>query len=187
MGGRLDHGWSHNYNVRPGGFGRAWLAVKSVRDRRLPSLVRQRRWWPIGLIVIPAVLTLIVMPENWYARLTLFVPGLALALTAVALDAPRPRFQLLSASALLVLAIVSVGLADVLPNVDIRGSDVGGGPRRVSPRQYLTFLLQPSEQRGSLGLARECAGFHTSMPGARVAPGELTCSTALSARIWTRS
>ena len=158
----------YNYNERPGGFGRAWLAVIPFAIAGLYLLARDRRWLPIGLVLVPAAITLVTMPENWYARLTLFVPGLALALTAVALDTLRSRPRVLIAGSLLLLAALSLVIANVRPNVDIRAAD----GRRVSPLAYIAFVLQPSaEERQMVGLMRACIGFRQVPPGDRVVPG----------------
>lgn len=161
----------YDYNVRPGGFGRAWLAVIPFAVAGLYLMARDRRWLPIGLVLVPAAITLVTMPENWYARLTLFVPGLALALTAVALDTLRSRPRVLIAGSLLLLAALSLTIANVRPNVDIRAAD----GRRVSPLEYLAFVLQPStEERQMVGLMRACIGFRQIPPGDRVVPGGFT-------------
>ena len=158
----------YRYNVHPGGFGRAWLLIIPFALAGLILLVRERRWLPIALIVAPAAVTLATMPENWYARLTLFVPGIALPLTALALDALRPRPRLVAASTLLLLATVSLGLANIRPNTDVRGPDGGA---RASPGQYLALLMGTDEERQVIGLLRECAGFQQIPSGARVVPG----------------
>ena len=76
----------------------------------------------MALLVGPAWLTLATMPMPWYARLTLFVPALALPLAAVALSALRPHVATIGGLALVGLAAVSLVHANVRPNINIRAA-----------------------------------------------------------------
>ena len=163
---RLDR---YIYNVRPGGLGMVWPLVAAFAAIGGGLLVAQRRWAPLALLVSPAVLTLLIMPMPWYARLTLFLPALAFPLTAVTLGRMGPRVRLVAGLTLVGLAGISLWAADTRPNVDIRAA-VGGGPWPTL-RTYARYLLRlPEEQRSAVSLRSQCAGFAAIPPGDRVAP-----------------
>lgn len=157
------------YNIRPGGLGRAWPLELAVAVVGAGLLVRRRRWGALGLVVAPAVVTLLVMPMPWYARLTLFLPGVALPLAGVAASSVRNRsVAAVGGVALVGIAAISMVLATVLPNVSLRPALSG----TASPLQYLRFILVGSDaERANISLRGECAGFAVIPPGSRVAPG----------------
>jgi len=166
--------WDQNrymYNVRPGGLGRAWPVVLVLAVGELLVLVRRRQVAALGLVVLPATVTLLTMPMPWYARLTLFVPGVALPLAAVSLSSLRPRLATLGGLVLVGLAAVSLVFANARPNIDIRAAfpEGSGWP---APGRYVEYLLDPSEARRlGVSLRADCSGFSIIPPGARVAPG----------------
>lgn len=157
------------YNIRPGGLGRAWPIELAVALLGAGLLVWRRRWAALGLVVAPAVVTLLVMPMPWYARLTLFLPGVALPLVGVALSSLRNRsVAAVGGAALVGIAAISMVFATVIPNVSLRPA-LSGTP---SPLQYLRFILVGSDaERANISLRGECAGFAVIPPGSRVAPG----------------
>jgi hypothetical protein len=125
----------------------------------------------VALLVGPAWLTLATMPMPWYARLTLFVPALALPLAAVALSTFRPRAATIGGLALVGLAAVSLVHANIRPNINIRAA-FAGDAGRVSPLEYLAYVLDPSDtRRASVSLRAECALLDVIPAGSRVVPG----------------
>jgi hypothetical protein len=157
------------YNVRPGGLGAAWPAIVVIAAAGLVLLARRRAVAPIAFVVIPAGVTLATMPMPWYARLTLFLPAVALPLAAVAIDALRPPFATIAAFAIVALAAVSLTFANARPNIDIQA---GNPPRLASVRQYVSFLLNPDDAaRANVSLRAECVRFGVIPPGSIVAPG----------------
>jgi 4-amino-4-deoxy-L-arabinose transferase-like glycosyltransferase len=157
------------YNVRPGGFGRAWPVILPIAVAGVVLLARRRRLIPLALVVAPAAVTLAIMPMPWYARYSLFVPAVALPLAALAIDAVRPRLATIAGLALVGLAAISLTFANARPNIDIR---MGDPPRLASVGQYVSFLLDPNDaRRANVSLRAECAGFSVIPPGSIVAPG----------------
>ncbi len=155
------------YNVRPGGLGRAWPLVLPIAALGVAVLARRRRMAPLAIVVLPAVVVLLIMPMPWYARLTLFVPGIALPLAAVALDAFHPRLRTVGALVLVAVAAVSLGVANVRPNIDLRPA-----VRDTGARHYLGLLLDSdAARRSNVSLRAACAGFDVIPAGSRVAPG----------------
>jgi 4-amino-4-deoxy-L-arabinose transferase-like glycosyltransferase len=173
--GQLARSWladwdlaRYPYNVRPGGLGRAWPVILALAIGGGLLLVRRRQALALSLVVLPAVVTLAVMPMPWYARLTLFVPGVALPLAAVALGALRPRLALAGGLGLVGLAAVSLAFANIRPNIDLRPAS----PGVASAREYLGLVLDSdAARRSNVSLRAECAGFDVIPAGARVAPG----------------
>ena len=160
------------YNVRPGGLGRAWLAIVPIALAGMVVLLRQRRSFAVfGLVALPTLVTLLTAPNPWYARYTLFLPALALPFAAVAIDRLRPRLATLAGLGLVGLAAISLVFVNIRPNIDIRAGIPGSG-RPPTPRQYLGFVLDPSEARRSqVGLRASCEGFGIIPAGERVVPG----------------
>jgi hypothetical protein len=157
------------YNVRPGGLGAAWPAILVVAAAGLVLLARRRAVAAIAFVVIPVGVTLATMPMPWYARLTLFLPAVALPLAAVAIDALRPRFAAIAAFAIVAVAAVSLTFANARPNIDIQA---GNPPRLASVGQYVSFLMNPDDvTRANVSLRAECARFGVIPPGSIVAPG----------------
>ncbi|MFL5779408.1 MAG: hypothetical protein ACJ761_10765 [Chloroflexota bacterium] len=160
----------YSYNVRPGGLGRDWIAIIPLAIGGLGILAWRRQVVPIALVAIPAATTLLTMPMPWYARLTLFLPALALPLAALALTVMRPPFGTLVGLGLIVLASVSLLAANGRPNIDIR-SAVGRTSGWPTPGEYVRYLLDPSDaHRADVSLRRECAGFDQIPAGAAVVP-----------------
>jgi hypothetical protein len=157
----------YSYNVRPGGLGRAWPLIALVALAGAAILVRRRRAAAVVLVLLPAAVTLLVMPMAWYARLTLFLPAVGLALVAVVLDALRPRLRLVAGLVLVGVAAISLAFVNLRPNLDLSAQDV----RPTSTRAYLRFLAADAATRGAVSLNAECAGFAQIPAGARVAPG----------------
>ena len=110
---------SYDYNQRPGGFGLAWLVVLPFAVGGGALLARRRDFAVLGLVVAPALITLAVMTSPWYARYTLFIPGVLLPLAAVALEWLRPRLRTLLGLGLVGLAAVSLLFANAAPNIAI--------------------------------------------------------------------
>jgi hypothetical protein len=161
--------YRYTYNVRPGGLGRAFPAILLLAVAGLFFVARRRYVWALALVILPAVITLATAPNAWYARYTLFVPALAVALAAVALDRLRPRPAMIAGLALVGVAAISLTLANARPNIDIRRGDP---PKLVSGLQYVSFLLDPDDAvRGNVSLRAECARFAVIPPGSTVAPG----------------
>jgi hypothetical protein len=161
------------YNVRPGGLGRAWPLILVVAAAGAVVLVRRRRFDALALVALPAALTLLTMPMPWYARLTLFLPGIALPVAAVALDALtaiRPRLASLAGLALVTVAAISLVFVNIRPNLDISAAFRDGKP--PGPLRYLGYVLDPSDARRlGVSLRGGCAGFAVVAPGDQVAPG----------------
>jgi hypothetical protein len=157
------------YNIRPGGLGRAWPLVLAVAVVGGILVLRRRRWAAVGLVIAPAVVTLLVMPMPWYARLTLFLPGVALPLVAVALSSTRrASIAAVGGAALVAVAAVSMTLATIVPNISLRPALSG----RPTALQYLRFILVGSDaERANVSLRAACAGFGVIPPGDRIAPG----------------
>ncbi len=156
------------YNVRPGGLGRALPLILLLAAGGALILVRRRRIPALALVVAPAVVTLLVMPMPFYARLTLFVVGVALPLTAVALSALQPRLATVVSLMTVGLAAVSLAFANLYPNIDVRPAIAG----RLTPARYLRLVASPdASRRADVSLAAECAGFAVIPAGARVIPG----------------
>jgi len=154
------------YNVRPGGFGRAWLAIVPLALAGTALLWRSRRWGALSLVVGAAVVGYVVLPSAWYARYTLFLPGLALALAAVALGRLRARPASLAGLLLVGLAAISLAAANLAPNISIPLPH--GRLARVTG--YVAFVLTASDaQRARVDLAEDCRPFDALPPGDTVA------------------
>ena len=154
------------YNVRPGGFGHAWLAVLPLAAVGLVILSRRRAWAELALVMAPAVLTLVLLTSPWYARYTLFIPALALPLAALALSEIAPLFRAAVVWALVMLASVSVVVACAHPNIPLpvlRGDNEGVAA-------YVNLVLAGSEEaRSDLTRQARCSGGGRIPPGSRVA------------------
>ena len=140
---RLDR---YPYNVRPGGLGRAWPLLLAAALAGVVVLVRRRRFWGLGLVALPALVSLFVMPMPWYARLTLFAPAIAIPLAAVALDVLatwRPRVATLVALAVVAVATISLVFANVRPNISLRPEVES----TRSVRSYLGLVLADEDRR----------------------------------------
>jgi dolichyl-phosphate-mannose-protein mannosyltransferase len=162
----------YTYNVRPGGLGRAWPLVGVVAFGGLAIVASRRMLDALALVALPAAITLLTMPMPWYARLSLFLPGLALPLVAVALTWVRGRAPVVATAGGLVLvgvATISLVFANASPNIDIRAAfkDEKHWP---GPRQYVTYLLSGAERRADVSLRNECAGWDAIPAGDRVVP-----------------
>jgi hypothetical protein len=174
--GQLLHSWTadwglrrYSYNVRPGGLGAAWPAILVIAAAGLVLLVRRRGVAPITFVLIPAAATLATMPMPWYARLTLFLPAVALPLAALTIDALRPPLAMVAGLALVAVATVSLTFANARPNIDIQ---TGTPPHLASVPQYVSFVLRADDaRRANVSLRAECAGFEAIPPGSVVAPG----------------
>ena len=174
--GQLATSWTadwglrrYAYNVRPGGLGAAWPAIIAIAVAGFVLLARRRAVAPIAIVLIPAAVTLVTMPMPWYARLTLFLPAVALPLAALAIDALRPPIATVAGLALVVAAAISLTFANARPNIDIRA---GNPPRLASVAQYVSFVLTADDvRRANVSLRAECAGFGAISSGSVVAPG----------------
>jgi hypothetical protein len=154
------------YNVRPGGFGRAWLAIVPFALAGTALLWRSRRWGALSLIVATAVVGFVVLPSAWYARYTLFLPGLALSLAAVALGSLRARPASLAGFFLVGLAAISLAAANVAPNISI---PLPHG-RLARTAGYVAFVLTaPESRRARVDLAEDCRAFDVLPTGDIVA------------------
>ena len=163
------HDWqlaSYPYNVRPGGFGHAWLAVLPLSVIGAGILAWRREWAALALVVAPAVLTLVLLTSPWYARYTLFIPALALPLAALALDRIAPLLRTAAAWALVVLSSVSVVLACAYPNNHLL-LPPGLGDRASA---YVSLVLAGSAEARSISVVRaRCRGADVIPPGSQVA------------------
>ncbi len=163
----------YSYAVRPGGFGRAWLVILplAVAGLILTILtIRRRSLVAVGLVVLPAAFTLLTTPNPWYARYTLFLVALGLALAAVVLARLGRRAWTVGGIALVALAAISLTFANIHPNIDVKAAF--GSSTRISARRYLGYVLDPSAaRRADVSLRAECARFDVIPPGARVVPG----------------
>jgi dolichyl-phosphate-mannose-protein mannosyltransferase len=154
------------YNVRPGGFGRAWLAIVPLAVAGTALLWRSRRWAALSLVVAAAVVGYVVLPSAWYARYTLFLPALALALAAVALGRLGARPASLAGYLLVGLAAISLAAANLAPNIAI---PLPHG-RLARATGYVAFVLTaPNSQRAKVDLARDCRPFDALPAGDTVA------------------
>jgi hypothetical protein len=163
------HDWNlaaYSYNVRPGGFGRGWLAVLPLSVIGAGILVSRRDWAALALVVAPAMLTLVLLTSPWYARYTLFIPALALSLAALALDRVAPFLRAAAGWALVVLASVSVALACAFPNNHLLV--LPGGANRAMAYVNLVFAGS-AVARSNSEVQTRCAGAHVIPPGSRVA------------------
>ncbi|HEY3334695.1 MAG TPA: hypothetical protein VGK16_05595 [Candidatus Limnocylindrales bacterium] len=172
--GKLVASWTwdwqllrYPYNVRPGGLGRAWPLILAVAIAGGGLLVVRRRWMALALVVAPAAVTLAVMPMNWYARLTLFVVAVGLALVAIVLDALRPRWRTAGGLVLVAVAAISLVVVNARPNLDLRPQVA----KLTNTPAYLRFLLADDETRQAISLRATCVAFNEIPPGARVTPG----------------
>ncbi len=164
---RLDR---YAYNQRPGGLGRAWPIVAAAALVGIATLVRRQRLAALGLVVVPALVAIAIMPMPWYARLTLFLPALALPLAALGIDRLPRRPASLAGLALVLVAGVSAGYANIHPNIDIRPA-VARSPSRVTAAQYLGYVFRVSDaRRADVSLRHECAGFDAVPSGSVVVP-----------------
>jgi hypothetical protein len=155
------------YNVRPGGLGRAWPVILVIAIGGFLLLVRRRQLDAVALVIVPATITLLVMPMPWYARYTLFLVAIALPLVALALSTIRPSFATIAGLGLVGLAAISVTFANIRPNIDLRPAVA-----TVGVRDYLAFVFDAdASHRANVDLRAACAGFSVIPPGARVVPG----------------
>jgi hypothetical protein len=154
------------YRVRPGGFGRAWLAIVPLALAGTALLWRSRRWRVSALIVASAVVGYVALPSAWYARYALFLPGLALALAAVALGSLRFRPATLAGLLLVGLAAISLAAANLAPNISI---PLPSG-RIARLTGYVAFVLTATDsRRAKVGLAAHCQQFDAIPTGDTVA------------------
>jgi hypothetical protein len=162
---------SYDYNQRPGGLGRAWIPLMGLAVAGGIVLIRRRRLEVLGFVVLPAVVTLLTMPMAWYARLTLFVPAVAIPLASLAIDrigTVRPRLATDIGIALVGLAAFSLAQTNLQPNINVSAA----GVRPDSVSDYMGYVLDPDEARRSqVGFRADCAGFEVVPPGERVALG----------------
>ena len=171
--GQLFRSWTYDwhlteypYNVRPGGFGHAWPAGLALAAIGLGWLVDRRRAAAIGLVVLPGVAALALVPSAWYARYTLFLPALGWALAALAIDRLRARSRTVVGLLLVAVATVSVAFANALPNVRL-------SPQRdtlaTRSAQYLELVLSGSSQeRSAINHRGQCARMDVIPEGTRV-------------------
>jgi hypothetical protein len=161
-----DFGLSfYPFDVRLGGYGLMWplLLVAAVAG----MLVLLRRGRSQGLLAIlvvcvPAVVALATAPMAWWARLTLFVPVVVIALAAVALTA-APRLSRVGGLALVVLAMASIGVAHQKANFT-----VSEGETRPGFNGLVRLVLADEAVRRERAYWRDCAEFARMPAGARV-------------------
>ncbi len=142
------------YNVRPGGLGRAWIAVLPLAAAGLLLVARRRNFALLAFVVFPVVVTFVTAPNPWYARYTLFVAALALALAAVTLTSLRPRFRVAMAVSLVALASISLTFVNIRPNI---GLDRRSGRRQRAriPR----LRVRPDDgRRSNVSLRADASG-----------------------------
>jgi len=160
------HLLQYAYNVRPGGYGRAWLAVLPFALVGVALMWRSRRWAALALVVGAGVIGYVALPSAWYARYTLFLPGLALALAAVALSRLPARPANLAGLALVGLAAISLAAANLAPNIKMQLPH--GRLARVTG--YVAFVLTaPDSRRADVDIARNCRAFDVLPTGDTVA------------------
>lgn len=151
------------YNERLGGFGLAWVPVLGLGLAGAVLLARRRSYAALALVVAPVAVTLILLTSRWYARYTLFMPLVALALAAVALDLAPRGWRTTAITALVVLSVVSSVLTNVHPNVPT------GDGELLSPDAYLALVVGGSHrERMNIGRRAACAGLRDVPRGARV-------------------
>jgi hypothetical protein len=154
------------YNVRPGGYGRAWLAILPLALAGTALLWGSRRWLALGLVVAAGAVGYVALPSAWYARYTLFLPALALSLAAVALGRLRGRPANLAGLVVVGLAAVSLAAANLAPNIDIPLPH--GRLARVTG--YVSFVLTaPESRRADVDIAAHCRQFDVLPTGDTVA------------------
>jgi 4-amino-4-deoxy-L-arabinose transferase-like glycosyltransferase len=152
------------YDTRIGGFGVQWPVVLILGLAGVVLLVRGRRYAPVVLLVVPALVTLSTMPMSWWPRLTLFVPLIVLALAAVALTR-LPRLAASGLGALVVVATtVSLWVATAHGNAAVQ--DQQGLP---SLPAMIRLVGSSLDERQDLGFWRQCRTLRTIPPGSRVA------------------
>lgn len=185
---QLIHSWTwdwrttrYPYNVRPGGFGLVWLPILALATLGGVELIRRRAVVPIGLIVLPAIVTILVVPQAWYARLVLYAIAIAYPLAGVAFawlrswSHPRPGrqwFATIVTAGVLVLVTISFGITNMRPNLTDHYTTADGKRHLLTVRKYVAILLEASDaRRAGLGLLGDCSAFRVIPPGSRITPG----------------
>jgi len=130
-------------------------------------LPRRRRLAVVLLVLVPVVITILVMPMAWYARLTLFLPAVGLALAAVTLQVLSGRLRPLVSVGLVAVATISLVLVNVRPNVELLPQESS----TTNTNRYWRVLTLGERRRTDIALRADCAEFEQIPSGARVAPG----------------
>ena len=157
------HLTSYAYDTRIGGYGIGWLAVLGIGLIGFLLLIRARRYLPVIGMAIPAAVIVAILPEQWWARYTFFLPIIALAMAAVALSRMPPRAALVLGAVVIAASLVSLGVVSRRSN--LAASATGSRP---SIGQLLRLVATGPGNRAQFGLWAECAGFSTIPPGAMV-------------------
>jgi 4-amino-4-deoxy-L-arabinose transferase-like glycosyltransferase len=156
------------YNQRPGGLGHGWLAVVALGLGGLVVLARRGAWRPLVFVVAPACFAVAAMASPWYARYTLFLPGLALPLSALFLDRFSRILRLAAGFGLVMLASISVVLANAYPNIPV---PLPPGSDRATGYWGIVFG-DPTGLAAQLDAPPRCRDGDLRIPrGARVAVG----------------
>ncbi len=158
------HLTSYVYDSRLGGFGVAWLAVVAAAIVGVAFLARSRAWFPIMAMVVPTAANLAVMPFQWWPRYTLFVPIIALALTALTLTRVPRRAAIPIAAVIVAGSLLSLGVATRRANVQASTTDV-----RPSVTHLVRLVVSGPGTRAELGVWAKCNLLGTIPPGSTVA------------------
>ena len=155
---------SYIFAPRVGGFGVLWLPVVAVAVVGAFRLVRERRWTVLFGIVAPVVVTLLLMPMPWWARLTTFALVAGLAIGAATVSRWSVGYRSGAMLVAVVAALFSLGIATRTANVVASTDGSSPGISRL-----LRLVAADDATRARLGLWAECAGFDQMPPGSRVA------------------
>jgi hypothetical protein len=152
---------SYAYNQVPGGFGLAWLLILALAALALVRARVDRRF--VVMVVLPAAVTLLIMPMAFYARLTLFIVVAVLPLAAIGLDSLPARLARTTGATLVALAVISLGVATVTSNYPLTANKRG-------PLDALARAVLDGPERGyqTLGLWKVCRSFGDIPTGSRV-------------------
>jgi Dolichyl-phosphate-mannose-protein mannosyltransferase len=157
--------WTYPTDLRIGGFGLGWLPLLALAGLGVVVLLRSRRFVLVGLLGLPALITLAIMPMPWWPRYTLFLAVLAAAFAAVALTRLPSRAGVVAGGMVAVLALVSLGVTH-------RNGNVSVNPDRTatsSLRTVAKVLLAGDARRRDMWLWHDCRGFEERIPiGSRV-------------------
>jgi len=152
------------FDTRIGGFGVLWLPAVAVAAVGTVRLVLERRYLVVLGIVAPTVVTLLVMPMPWWARLTTFALALGLALAAATLSRLPARAGTAAMAITVATAIFSLVIVS-------RAANIATSPDGSRPRLdgLVRLVAADDTTRAHLGLWAECAGFGQVPAGSHVA------------------
>lgn len=172
---------AYSYDTRVGGLGVIWVPLLALGLVGVGILVRDRRRGSCGLLALvlaPALVTLAIMPMNWWPRLTLFVVVPFVALASVVLTRIPSRATLVVALALVLGAGWSLWVAS-------SGGNFGSG-ELASLRSTASTLVADLAARRDLGLWRQCRGFAVIPSGSSVTVAEFNLVGLVPGPDWDR-